>query len=338
MSGFSLVRTRQVLEAIEDAMAGLPGVVAVTTSRTRVLSGGASTSEFRLQGLPDDANADYGAYYNFIGPEYLRTMGIALVAGRDFSRSDSVDMPRVAIVNETFLRKYQLGREAIGMQMYRSGREGVPITIVGVAADFVYDDVKGRQNPVVLMPYRQDPDVAGANFYVRTQAGETDLLAAIPGVVRRVDSTLALDGLRTMNAQAQANVGLDRFVTSLSAMFAALATLLAALGLYGVVAYTVTQRTREFGLRMALGARAVDVRRLVLRQVSLMTAAGTAIGAVSALALGRAAESMLFRMNGRDPIVFASAVLVLAAVALCAGWIPAQRAARIDPLNALRYE
>jgi ABC-type antimicrobial peptide transport system permease subunit len=141
-----------------------------------------------------------------------------------------------------------------------------------------------------------------------------------------------------MSMQVNENVSLDRFVTSMSAAFASLATLLAALGLYGVLAYTVTQRTREFGLRMALGADAKNVRRLVLRQVGLMTFVGAAIGLASAFALGRAAESLLFQMSARDPMVFAGATAVLVAVALCAGVIPAQRAARTDPMTALRYE
>jgi ABC-type antimicrobial peptide transport system permease subunit len=141
-----------------------------------------------------------------------------------------------------------------------------------------------------------------------------------------------------MSVQVLENVSLDRFVTTISAAFSALATLLAALGLYGVLAFTVTQRTREFGLRMALGADAANVRRLVLRQVGLMTLIGAAIGLASALALGRAAESLLFEMSARDPIIFAGATVLLIAVALCAGLIPAQRAARVDPMTALRYE
>jgi ABC-type antimicrobial peptide transport system permease subunit len=141
-----------------------------------------------------------------------------------------------------------------------------------------------------------------------------------------------------METDVQENVWLDRFVTSMSAALAALATLLAAIGLYGVLAYTVTQRTREFGLRMALGADAANVRRLVLGQVGVMSCVGAVIGVVSALALGHAAESLLFQMSGRDPVVFAAATMVLIGVALFAGLIPAQRAARVDPMTALRYE
>ena len=141
-----------------------------------------------------------------------------------------------------------------------------------------------------------------------------------------------------MNAQINENVALDRFVASVSAVFAGLATLLAALGLYGVLAYTVSQRTREFGLRMALGAEAANVRRLVFRQVGLMTVVGATIGLLGAFVLGRTAESLLFQMNARDPFVFAAAAVSLIAVALVAGLIPAERAARVDPMTALRYE
>ena len=149
---------------------------------------------------------------------------------------------------------------------------------------------------------------------------------------------LPVAGLRTMAAQVNENVSLDRFVTLMSAAFASLATLLAALGLYGVLAYTVTQRTREFGLRMALGADTSNVKTLVLRQVGVMTVVGAAIGLTSALALGRAAESLLFQMNARDPFVYAAATVALTTVALLAGFIPARRAARVDPMTALRYE
>jgi ABC-type antimicrobial peptide transport system permease subunit len=180
--------------------------------------------------------------------------------------------------------------------------------------------------------------VGSTHFYVRTTGNEEALLSAIPRAIREIDPTLPIRDIRTMAAQVEGNVTIDRFVTSLSGAFAALATLLAALGLYGVVAYTVAQRTREFGLRMALGADTTNVRRLVLEQVGLMTSIGTVVGLAAALAIGRAAESLLFQMNARDPLVFAAAVAALAVIAFGAGLIPAQRAARVDPMTALRYE
>jgi predicted permease len=339
MNGHTAVRTRQMLEAIEDALAEFPGVAGVTTARVRLISGDASMSGFHLQGVVEDPNADTSAFYNYVGPDFLRTLGIPLVSGREFTRADDEGVPMVAIVNEAFLRKFRLGRDVVGKRMSRAGRgTEFNIEIVGVSADSAYDEVKENARPLVLMPYRQDPDVAYANFYVRTRGSEQDLLAAIPQLIRDIDPTLPVANLRTMAAQVNENVALDRFVTSMSAAFASLATLMAALGLYGVIAYTVTQRTREFGLRMALGADAGNVRWLVLRQVGVMTCVGSAIGLASAFALGRTAESLLFQTTARDPFVFGGAGLALAAVALCAGLIPAQRAARVDPMIALRYE
>ncbi len=316
MNGHSPGRTRQILEIIEDELSGFPSVASVSTTRVRLISGDASMSGFQLQGVPEDPEVDTSSYYNFVGTDFLRTLGIPLLAGREFTRADVEGAAKVAIVNEAFLQKFNVGRDTLGRRMYRAGRgTSFDIEIVGVAADSVYDEVKGKAQALVLLPSRQDPDVAGAHFYVRTSGAEQDLLAAIPRVIREVDPTLPVAGLRTMAAQVNENVSLDRFVTLMSAAFAGLATLLAALGLYGVIAYTVTQRTREFGLRMALGAEASNVRMLVLRQVGVMTVAGAAIGLTSALVLGRAVESLLFQMNARDPFVFAAATLALTAVA-----------------------
>jgi putative ABC transport system permease protein len=339
MNGHSVVRTRQILETIEDGLSGIPGVSGVATARVRLISGDASMSGFQLQGIVEGSDADTSAFYNYVSPDFLRTLGVPLLAGREFTLADMEGAPKVAIVNEAFLKKFKLGRDAVGKRMNRSGRgTAFDIEIVGVSRDSAYDEVKEKAQPLVLMPYRQDPDVAGAHFYVRTRVSEQDLLAAIPRLIRDIDPTLPVANLRTMTAQVNTNVSLDRFVTVMSAVFASLATLLAALGLYGVLAYTVTQRTREFGLRMALGANATTVRRLVLRQVGLMTCIGAAIGLASALAISRTAESLLFQMSARDPIVFAVATVLLTAVALCAGVIPARRAARVDPMTALRYE
>ena len=287
-----------------------------------------------------EADDDDSAFYNYVGTDYLRTFGIPLVAGREFLPSDAEGTPKVAIVNEAFLRKNQLGRDVIGQRLQRVRRsDGFDIEIVGIAANSAYDDVKKDEPvPIVLMPYRQDPDLAGANIYARTSGSEEDLLAALPRIVRNIDPDLPVANPQTMTAQVLDNVAMDRFVTMMSAAFAALATLLAALGLYGVLAYTVTQRTREFGLRMALGADAKTVRSLVLRQVGAMTAVGAMFGVAIAVGLSRMAESLLFQMTARDPLVFAVATALLTAVALCAGLIPAQRASRVDPMTALRYE
>jgi ABC-type antimicrobial peptide transport system permease subunit len=188
------------------------------------------------------------------------------------------------------------------------------------------------------MPYAQAEQPGSCDFYVRTALPPEQLLTAVPAVVKTLDPNLPVDGLKTMERQIEENVFLDRMISVLSTAFAFLATLLAAVGLYGVLAYTVAQRTREFGLRMALGANAGRVRGLVLRQVAVMAVIGGAAGLAAAVAIGRAAESLLFEITGYDPFVLAISVAVLSVATLAAGYLPALRASRIDPMTALRYE
>ena len=194
--------------------------------------------------------------------------------------------------------------------------------------------------PLYFRPVRQGdaPTVGSVHYYVRTTLDPATLLAAVPRAVAARDPNLPVEELRTMPEQIRQNTFLDRMITVLSAAFAMLATLLAAIGLYGVLAYTVSQRTREIGLRMALGADASRVRTMILRQVGMMTAVGAGIGLAASVWLGRLAQSLLFQMKGYDPVVLAAATAALALVALAAGLIPAFRASRVDPMLALRYE
>jgi len=339
LNGYTPERTRALFERVEDDVSAIPGVTGVTASMVRLISGNNYGSNWTVQGFHAEPDTDTHAMYDHGGPDYFRTLGIPLLRGREFTRADTFGTPRVAVVNEAFAKKFNLGMDAVGKRMSRDrGGKELNIEIVGLAKDSKYSEVKAEINPVVLMPYRQDENLSFANFYVRTQHDEQQLLSTIPGVIRRLDPNLPVARIRTMETDVQQNVSLDRFVTSMSASFAALATLLAAIGLYGVLAYTVTQRTREFGLRMALGADRANVRRLVLRQVAIMTIVGGVIGIASAFALGRVAESLLFQMSARDPLIFTGAVIALVLVAFGAGLLPAHRAAGVNPMQALRYE
>jgi ABC-type antimicrobial peptide transport system permease subunit len=264
---------------------------------------------------------------------------MTLLAGREFTRADNLTTPKVAIVNQAFAKKFNLGRDAVGKRMRRNGSQGeLDIEIVGLAQNAKYSEVKQEVPPMFVAPYRQDEGAGFMNFYVRTTLEEPQLLAAIPDVIKRLDPNLPVNDLRTMNAQVRENTFMDRFISTMSAAFATLATLLAAMGLYGVVAYTVAQRTREFGLRMALGADASRVRRMVLAQVGRMTIVGAVVGLAAAVGLARLARSLLFEIQGYDPIVLTIAAALLMLVALGAGLIPAHRASRLDPMRALRYE
>ena len=198
--------------------------------------------------------------------------------------------------------------------------------------------MKGLEPPLFYAPYRQEDGVGSLTFYARTTLPPDGLLRAIPALMADLDSDLPVNDLKSLPQQVRENVFLDRFITILSAAFAGLATLLAAVGLYGVLAYTVAQRTREIGLRMALGADPSRLRNMVLGQVGRLMLVGGAVGLAAALALGRFAQSLLYEIDGTDPAIIAAALLGLGAVALTAGFVPAHRASRINPMVALRYK
>jgi predicted permease len=337
LNGYAVERCRDLFERLEDELAVLPGAASVSGSVIPLLSGSNWGNDVSVEGYPAGPDTDMNSRYNAISPAYFATLGIPLIAGREFSRADAMGRPKVAIVNEAFARKFNLGREAVGKHI--GERNSQPDTeIVGLVTNAKYSAVKQVVPPLFFRPYRQIDRAGTLSFYLRTGRSPEQLLSNIPKVVARLDPNLPVQYLRTLPQQVRQNVFVDRMVSVLSTAFACLATLLAAIGLYGVLSYTVTQRTREIGLRMALGANRARVRSMILRQVAVITFIGGAIGLMAALWLGRLAESQLFELKGSDPVVLCAASLVLALVALSAGLLPARRASRIDPMTALRYE
>jgi predicted permease len=340
LNGYTPERTRVLFERVEDELGALPGVTSVSASLVPLLAGNNWGSSVSVQGFESGPDTDNHSNYNEVGPGYFQTVGIPLLAGRDFTRADAAGSGKVAIVNEAFARKFGLGRDAVGKYMSDSvGNETkLDIQIVGLVQNAKYSEVKQNPPPLFFRPYRQNERLGFSGFYVKTAMTPEQLMPSIHGAIAKLDPNLPVENLKTVDQQVRDNVFLDRMISTLSAAFAILATLLAAVGLYGVLAYTVAQRTREIGVRMALGADGGDVRWLVLRQVGLMTLIGAVIGLGGAFALGRGAESLLFEMQGTDPLVFGGATVLLAFVALGAGFLPAQKAARTDPMIALRYE
>jgi predicted permease len=339
LNGYTPERSRQLFERMEDELSALPGVKNVTSSTVPLLSGSNWGSDVAVEGFKAGPDTDTNSRYNEIGPNYFATLGIPILAGRDFSRSDALGAPKVAIVNEAFAKKFNLGRDAVGKRMGNQGGTGaLSMEIVGLVKNAKYSQVKQEIPPLFFAPYRQDERIGGINFYVLTAADPEPFMANITKVVARLDANLPVERLQTLPQQIKDNVFLDRFISVLSTAFASLATLLAAVGLYGVLAYTVSQRTREIGLRMALGAAPERVRAMVMRQVGVMTIVGGVIGLAAAVALGRLAQSLLYQMQGWDPIVLTSAAGSLTVVAIAAGFIPAHRASQVDPMTALRYE
>ena len=342
LNGYSVDRTRLFFQRLEDELRAAPGVTAVTMSNVPLLAGTNRSRGVAVQGFKAGPDTDSGSRYNRVGPGYFSALGIPLLAGREFTDADTVNSAKVALVNQTFAKKFGLGNDAVGKLMGWAPGEGyrskLDTTIVGVVEDAKYSDVKQTVPPQFFVPYLQDEGLAGMHVYVRTSGDVAQAASAITAVVKRLDPNLPIEALETLTEQVRNNTYLDRMMTTLSAAFALLATLLAAIGLYGVLAYTVAQRTREIGLRMALGAAPGRVRGMVLRQVAIMTLVGVLVGLAGALGVGEAAQSMLFQMTGADPVVLALSAIALALVALCAGFIPAHRASRVDPMRALKYE
>jgi predicted permease len=338
LSGYTAEKSKVLFERLENELRAFPGVTAVTASTVPALSGSNWGNNVSVQGFPAGPDTDTESRFNQIGPGYFRTMGIPLIAGREFTDGDTIGSPKVVIVNEAFARKFNLGRDAVGKRMAQGSGGALDLEIVGLVKDAKYADVKDAVPPQFFRPYRQIERVGRLTFYARTSTDPNQFLGNVPKVLAGLDSTLPYDNLRTMKQQVRENVVRDRFISLLSAAFGVLATLLAAIGLYGVLAFTVSQRTREIGLRMALGADAARVRGMILRQVSLMTLVGGALGLAGAIYVGAKAESLLYQMKGYDPFVLAGSCIGLTLVALAAGLVPAMRAARVDPMLALRYE
>jgi len=339
-NGYDSVRTRALFARIEEELLALPGASAATSAMVPLIAGSNWSNTVKVEGFKSDENNSAGSSFNGVGAGHFRAIGVELLAGREFTDADGIGRPKVAIVNETFAKKFGLGANPVGKRMALGSADTIPldIEIVGLVRDAKYSSVKQDIPPVFFVPHRQRSGVGGMHFYVRAPGEPATMLRAVSLLVQRLDPMLPVENLRTMPEEIRLNTFEDRMISTLSASFAVLATLLAAIGLYGVLAYSVAQRTREIGVRMALGAGASQVRGLVLKQVALMVLIGGVIGVAGALALSQAAQSMLFQMSGSDPAVMSASVVLLGLVALAAGYVPALRASRVDPMQALRYE
>ena len=337
-NGYSMERARQLYERVEEELAALPGVLNATSSMVPLLDDSNWTSNVSVEGFEDGPNVNTNVAMNDIGLNYFTTLGIPLLEGRAFEANDRDGAPEVAIVNRAFAEQFGLGNTALGKRMAIGETEELDIEIIGLVGDSRYANVRDGMQPILYQPNRMNNGISYMNFYARTALPPEQVMPSIRDLVARLDPNLPVDDLNAMDTTVRENVFLERFVGMLSSGFALLATALAAIGLYGVLSYSITQRTRELGLRMALGAAPGGLARSVLLQVARLGAIGAAIGIVAALALGRLASSMLYEISPFDPTVLVASVIVLALVALVAGYLPARRAARIHPNEALRYE
>lgn len=338
-AGMDTLRSAVYFTRVEEELAAIPGVTGVASSRVPLLSGESWGSGVQVQGFQSGPDIDNGSRFNQVGPGYFTMLGVPMLAGRDFASTDQPDGAKVAVVNEAFAKKFNLGTDVVGKYMSEGGEsDSLTVQIVGLIKDMKYSDVKDTIPPVFYFPSRQSRSIGAMHFYVRSSLPTSQLMGAIPGVLKKLDATVPVEELKSMPQQIRENVFLDRMISILSSAFAVIATLLAAIGLYGMLAFSVAQRTREIGVRMALGADAARVRGMVMKQVGLMTLIGGVLGVAAAFAVGKAARAMLFGLEGHDAMVFSMSVIALSAVALAAGFLPARRAAMVNPMQALRHD
>jgi predicted permease len=275
---------------------------------------------------------------------FLKTMRIPLLLGRDLSPADGPTSPAVAVVNESFVKQYLPGANPVGETFYLGNAKppdpaARPIRIVGVVKDAHYNSVRAPVTPTAYMPYTQGiQNLRQMTFVIRTAAPPLSIAGAVRRAVAEIDRTIPVAELRTQEEQIRNSLGTERLFAGLVSSFGTLAALLASIGVYGVLAYTVARRTAEIGIRMALGATRGNVQWLVLRDSLLAVLLGIAVGAPAVLALTRLVRSMLFGVTPTDAISFAAGLFLMIVVTAISAWLPARRAARVDPMVALKYE
>jgi predicted permease len=336
MAGFSPEQSEQLHDALTERLAAIPGVSLVSTAQAAVVADQRITSTIAIEGFtPEPGQKNPSVHRNLTGTNYFRTMGVPLAAGREFTLADNSSAPKVAIVNEAFARKFLSDRNAIGAHIEQQGQQW---RIVGIVRDSAYEGIRQAPPPAFYLPLSQSGSWFGFRFYVRTATPPEGLLGVLQREAAAVAPSLPVVELKTVEMQLQENTYGERIVSILTSAFAGLAVLLAAIGLYGVLAFSVSRRRREIGIRMALGAESSHVPALVAREVTAVMLIGTGSGLVAAAFAARSLEPFLYRLSHLDPLTYVGAIAVLWSTAVAAAYMPTRRAVRIDPIAALRYE
>lgn len=330
-TGYEPAESAALFDRLEEELATIPGARSAASAQIPLLAGGGLETGTGLEG----SEARTRIHLNQVGTGFFEALGVELLDGREFNDADRDGGPFVVIVNQRLAERLSLGASVIGQRIQVIGRL---YEVVGLVPDFkdynVTDDIESQ----VFLPRRQATTLGTAAFFVRGDRPEQELKSAVREIAARVAPAVPILDLRTMREQVRENLAEERFFAGAATAFAVLATALAALGLYGVLAYSVAQRSREIALRFALGAPATRIRAMVVRQVGVMALTGVTAGVVAAVLLGRAARRLLFGVEAADPAALVGAALVLTVVMLAAAYVPARRASRVDPMVALRYE
>lgn len=350
LNGYDAPRTKILYQQLTDSLLAVPGVRSVGFANMRILADNEWDSSMTVEGYAAKPGEHAQPFMNSISPGYFATLGVPIIAGRDFTlkdnkliqHGDDADnlVPTTVMINESFAKKYFAGRNPIGLHVgYGSDpNTRTDMEVIGVVKDIKYTNLRDKIPPQAYVPYYAGKYPTGITMYARTAADPRALTAIFRQKVHQLDPNLPVYGVRTIDEQISLSLRNERLVATLSSLFGALATLLAVIGLYGVMAYTVMRKTREIGIRIALGAIQGNVIWMVMREVLFLSGIGIIVGVPAALALGRLASSQLYGLAPHDPSTLALATTALLAVACFAGFIPALRASRIDPTTALRYE
>jgi putative ABC transport system permease protein len=340
LNGYSTPRTITLLDQLRARITVVPSVRAVGTSELPTLTGSDMGSNITIEGQKDLAGDEMHVNHDSVSPGYFSALRIPLLAGREFDEGDSAGKTKVAIISESMAKKFFPDRNPVGVHfaLGRGGQVKPDIQIVGIVKDVKQNHVRSQDQPFFYLPYGQIPTIREMTFYVYTKLEPLQLASALRAGVHDLDANLPVYNLKTMERVVDEDLFGERMMATLSASLGSLAALLAALGIYGVLAYLVVQRTREIGIRMALGAAAPHVRFLILREVGMMVLLGLAVGVPLAYGLARLSESLLFGVHSGDPLIYALGAVLIIAIALAACLLPARRATRVDPMVALRYE
>ncbi|MFI5184427.1 MAG: FtsX-like permease family protein, partial [Vicinamibacteria bacterium] len=338
LNDYSPERRLAVLKQFRDEISAEPGVRSVSMSDVALMTNSNSSSTVAVEGYTAKEDEDMNPNNTRVAPGFFDTLGIRLVSGRDFTDADGMGAPRTAVVNETFGRYFFGDKDPLGRHFSFGKGDDAPFEIVGVVRDGKAASLREAPLRFFYLPYMQSRDIGEMTFYVRAAVDPEALGGRLQAIGRRVDPTLPITAQKTMRAQIRESLFVERMEAALSAAFGFLATILAALGLYGVMSYAVALRTREIGIRIALGADRRTVLLMVAKEVAVLAGLGVAIGLPSGYGLGRLVEAQLFGLTAKDPLTFAVATATLLTAALLAASIPALRATRVEPMTALRYE
>jgi predicted permease len=295
-------------------------------------------TDFVPEGEPFDKRKKQAEDENSVGIDFFPTLGIPILAGRGFGPQDTSTSPKVGIINQSLARKRFPNANPVGKRFKADSDTSEWIQIVGICPDTRYSDLRSDPPAQFFLPYVQQPEVGTLVYQVRTNVQPSALLPALRGVVQSVDRDLPIIDFRTQREQINATMQMERAFAALTAGFGVLALALACVGIYGIMAYSVAQRTNEIGIRLALGAQPGQVRSMILRESTWLTGVGIALGLAAALGLTRLVKSMLYGVTPNDPVALMGGMALLIGVALAATWIPARRAAGVQPMDALRHE